>query len=129
MSADIYQLFPEGLNHAKAEQGMPQHDQPLRCMPPKASEKEGGKDTKLKTSTVVLDQVTTQKVYPYEFDVIETFSKMQKHYSYFLEQQDVRKKWRKYDRLEDNVPVKIQSIPDGTTNTKELSTLKKLNAP
>ena len=46
-------------------------------MPPKASEKEDGKDTRLKSITAVLDQDTTQKVCMYKFEKIETFLKMQ----------------------------------------------------
>ena len=74
--------------------------------------------------TVVLDQDKVQKVFPYELDVIETFLKMQKKYSYFLAQYDVRKKWNKYDKLEDAVLVKIKAVSHGTTDTKEIATLK-----
>ena len=70
MSAEIHQLFPEGLEHAKAEQREPGHDLPLCFMSLKVFEKEDSKDTKLKMITVVLDEDTTQNVCPYEFDVI-----------------------------------------------------------
>ena len=76
MSIEIHRLFLEGLKHSKAERGMPQHDPPLRFVPPKTSGKEDGKDTRLKTITAILDQDTTQKVCPYKFDIIETFLKM-----------------------------------------------------
>ena len=124
MSAEIHRLFPEGLKYAKAEREKSPHDPPLRCVPLTASEKEDVKGTKLKMITVVLDQDTTQKVCLYEFDVIETFLKMQKKYSYFLAQYDVRKKWNKYDKLEDAVLVKIKAVSHGTTDTKEIATLK-----
>ena len=42
-------------------------------MPPKASEKEYGKDTNLKLIPVLLNQDMSQKVAPYEFNGIETF--------------------------------------------------------
>ena len=36
----------------------------------------------------------------------------------FLFRKNVRKKWKKYGKLEDAVLVKIEAIPDGTTDTK-----------
>ena len=128
MSSEIYQLFPEGLKHADAERGTPRHEPPLRFVPPKASEKEDGKDTSLKSITVVLNQEMSQKVAPYDFDVIENFPKMQILFDQLLTQQDSKKKWRMHDKLEDAVLVKIRAIPDGTKDAKELVTLKKLNA-
>ena len=86
MNADINRLFPEGLKHAKEEQGKPRHDTLLRFVPPRVSEKEDNKDTNLKVITIVLDQDTTQKVAPYEFTVIESFLKMQINFDYLLSQ-------------------------------------------
>ena len=76
-------------------------------MPPKASEKEDGKDTSLKSITVVLNQEMSQKVAPYDFDVIENFLKMQIFFDQLLTQQDSKKKWRIHDKNEDAIPVKI----------------------
>ena len=39
----------------------------------------------------------------------------------------MRKKWQKYDKLEDALLVKIRAILDRTTDTKELTSLKKLD--
>ena len=58
----------------------------------------------------------TQKVCPYEFDMMETSLKMQKNHAYFLAQQNVRSEWKKHDKLEDTVLVKIRAIPGRTTN-------------
>ena len=54
-------------------------------------------------------------------------------HEYFLaqHQHDVRKnhaKFDKFDKLDDKVLKKIDAIPDETTNMKELTTLKKLEA-
>ena len=62
-------------------------------MPPKASEKEDGKDTNLKSITIVLNQDMSQKVAPYEFNVIETFPKMQILFDQLLTQQDSKNNW------------------------------------
>ena len=51
---------------------------------------------------------------------------MKKMHRYFLAQQDAREKHAKFDKLDDDVIAKIDAIPDGTTNKKELVTLKKL---
>ena len=58
MRADVHQLFPKGLKHAKAERGKPLHDPPLRFVSPEASKQEDGKDITLKMITIVLDQDT-----------------------------------------------------------------------
>ena len=86
MREEIHRLFPEGLKHVEAEQWKPQHDLPLRFVPPKVSEKEDGKDTRLKLITIVLDQDMTQKVCLYNFDDIETFLRMQINHAYLLAQ-------------------------------------------
>ena len=39
----------------------------------------------------------------------------------------MRKKWRKHDKLEDTILVKIRAISEETTDTKELSNPKKLD--
>ena len=65
---------------------------------------------------------------PYEFNKIEMFLKMQINHAYLPLQQDARKKWKKHDKLEDAFLFKIQVIPGGTTDTKELANLTKLNA-
>ena len=62
-------------------------------MPPNASQKEDGKDTNLKLTTVVLNQDMSKKVAPYEFDVIESFLKMQILFNQLLTQQDSKKNW------------------------------------
>ena len=116
------------MKHANAERGNPQHDLPLRFVPPKASEKEDDNDTNLKSITVVLNQDMSQKVAPYEYDVMEKFLKMQILFDQLLIQQDSKKKWQKHDKLEDTVLVKIRVIPDGTKDMKELATLKNLKA-
>ena len=61
-----------------------------------------------------------------EFDGIKTFLKMQKKDANVLAQQDVTKKWNKHDKLEDAMLLKIEAIPDGTTDTRELATLNSL---
>ena len=93
MNADINRLFPEGLKHAKEEQGKPRHDTLLRFVPPRVSEKEDNKDTNLKLIVIVLNQDMSQKVAPYEFNVIETFPKMQILFDQLLTQQDSKKNW------------------------------------
>ena len=60
-----------------------------------------------------------------EFDGIKTFLKMQKKDANVLAQQDVTKKWNKHDKLEDAVLTKIELIPGGASDPKELATLKK----
>ena len=82
----------------------------------------------MKTTTVVLDQYTTQKVCLYKFDVIETLLKTKKSHAYFLAQQDVRRKLKKHDKLEDAVLVKIQVIRDESSDMKELASPRKLDA-
>ena len=99
----------------------------MRFVPPKASEKEDGKDKNLKSITVVLNQEMFQKVAPFEFDVIENFLKMQILFEQILTQQDSKKNWKKHDKLDDAILVKIRAIPDGTTDTKEIAKLKRLN--
>ena len=127
MSAEIHRFFPEGLKYAEAERGKPRHDPPLRFVPPKASEKEDGKDKNLKSITVVLNQEMSQKVAPFEFDVIENFLKMQILFEQLLTQQDSKKNWKKHDKSDDAILAKIRAIPDGTTDTKEIVKLEKLN--
>ena len=98
MSLEIYRLFPEGLKHADTEQGNPQHDLPLRFVPPKASEKEDDNDTNLKSITVVLNHDMSQKVAPYKYDVMEKFLEMQILFDQLLTQHDSKKKWQKHDK-------------------------------
>ena len=98
----------------------------MRYIPSKVSTKEDGKDSHLKTIIVEVAQKTSQKVPLYAYDSVKTFLKMQKIPRYFLAQQDTRKKHDIHDQVDDLVIAKLDKIPDGITDKKELANIKKL---
>ena len=126
MSAEIHRLFPDGLKHAEAEKGRPRYDPPLRFVPTKVPSGDDTSDKTLKTVTVELSQKTTQKVPLYEFHGTETFLQLQKLHSYCLDQQGVRLKHAKLDKLDDEVLKKIDAIPEDTADVTQLEKLRKL---
>ena len=93
---------------------------------PKASEKGDDNATNMKSITIVLNQDMFKTVAPYEFNIMETLLKMQILFDQLLTQQDSKKNWQKHDKLENAVLIKIQAIPDGTMDMKELAKVRKL---
>ena len=69
---------------------------------------------------VKLSQKTTQKVSLYEYTDVKYFLHLQKLHDYCLDQQEVRKKHTKLDKLEEKVLKKIDAIPEDSTNMLEL---------
>ena len=127
MSAEIHRLSPAGLRYAKGERGRPRHSPPL-CFPPRTvSAKEDGEDSPLKTTTVELAQKTSQKMPLYAYDGVKTFLMIYEMRGCFLAQQETRKMHDIHDNANDLVTSKLDAIPDGTNNKKELAmTTKKL---
>ena len=126
MSAEIHRLFPDGLKHAEAEKGKPRYDPPLRFVPTKVPSGEDRDDKTLKTVSVELSQKTTQKITLYEYHGTESFLQLQKLHDYCLDQQEVRKKHAKLDKLDDEVLKKIDAIPEDTADKTQLDKLRKL---